>query len=63
MSEIDRLNNSGIFPALPVSDRRSEGGSKGRPSPPSPPPRDGSAPDSGETATQRVPKSLIDEYA
>jgi hypothetical protein len=63
MSEIDRLNNSGVFPALPVSDKRSEGGSKGRPSPPSPPRRDGNAPDDGRTGAPRVPKSLIDEYA
>jgi hypothetical protein len=64
MSEVDRLSNSGLYPALPIADqRREKDGSPGK-SPPHPragetdPPADPSHPD-----PQRPPKSLIDEYA
>jgi hypothetical protein len=62
MSEVDRLSNSGLYPALPIADKRpSRDGSKG-------PPRDDKQP-ADKTATPegptgpRPPKSLIDEYA
>jgi len=66
MSEVDRLSNSGLYPALPIADKQpSRDGSRG-------PPRDDNqpqakpAPQAGnatESATPRPPKSLIDEYA
>ena len=66
MSEVDRLSNSGLYPALPVADQRpSRRGSGGRPredkdSPDKPSPQVDNAAD---PATPRPPKSLIDEYA
>jgi hypothetical protein len=62
MSEVDRLSNSGLYPALPIADRRpSKDGSQG------PPRGDTQLPDkpagSADPATPRPPKSLIDEYA
>ena len=66
MSEVDRLSNSGLYPALPIADKRpSRDGSKGPPRDDKQPP-DKSAPQAGvgtESATPRPPKSLIDEYA
>ena len=66
MSEVDRLSNSGLYPALPIADKRpSRDGSRG-------PPRDDKQPqtkpapqagDSTDSATPRPPRSLIDEYA
>ena len=64
MSEVDRLSNSGLYPALPIADRRpsrhgSGGPSRGDKDPPpkpAPPAGNGSVPPS-------PPKSLIDEYA
>ena len=66
MSEVDRLSNSGLYPALPIADKRpSRDGSGGPPRgdqhPPAKP-----APQAGndaEAAAPRPPKSLIDEYA
>jgi hypothetical protein len=65
MSEVDRLSNSGTYPALPIADRRSrKDESAGRP--PSdkgandPGPKSAGAPDANQP---RPPKSLIDEYA
>jgi hypothetical protein len=66
MSEIDRLSNSGLYPALPIADQhRNKGESPGKP--PSdtrsakPDPKAGAvAPD---PAAPRPPKSIIDEYA
>jgi hypothetical protein len=64
MSEVDRLSNSGLYPALPIADKRSrKDGSAGqppaddktadkRPAPSAPPAKD----------QPRPPKSLIDEY-
>jgi hypothetical protein len=66
MSEVDRLSNSGLYPALPIADKRpSRDGSQGPPSgdkkpPDKPKPPAGTSPDS---AAPRLPKSLIDEYA
>jgi hypothetical protein len=66
MSEVDRLSNSGLYPMLPIADRRGSNASKdesGRKSrddaaaPDKPP----DAPD--PSASPRPPKSLIDEYA
>jgi hypothetical protein len=63
MSEVDRLSNSGLYPALPIEDRRPSPDDKER----------GQRRDQGSTAatsksadtpnTPRPPKSLIDEYA
>ena len=66
MSDVDRLSNSGLYPALPIADRRpSRDGSGGPPRgdkqpPDKPVPPAGS---SSDPATPRPPKSLIDEYA
>jgi hypothetical protein len=63
MSEVDRLSNSGLFPALPIADRRTskdEKESRERSDPRSNTPASKSA----DTANSpRPPKSLIDEYA
>ncbi|MDE2306316.1 MAG: hypothetical protein KGL34_12195 [Gammaproteobacteria bacterium] len=70
MSEVDRLSNSGLYPALPIAERRS----RREEHPPSsqgeanhherPGPAAGAEPaDTSETARHRIPKSLIDEYA
>jgi hypothetical protein len=63
MSEVDRLSNSGLYPALPIADKRpSRDGSQGsREQPPNKSPA--SAPNGADPATPRPPKSLIDEYA
>jgi hypothetical protein len=69
MSELDRLSNSGLFPALPIADRRTSKDEKES--------REGSDPGSKTPASKSVnnpntadypnsprpPKSLIDEYA
>jgi hypothetical protein len=66
MSEIDRLSNSGLYPALPIADKRPrKDGSGGQP------PADGKSadkrpPESPAAETRdpgRPPKSLIDDYA
>jgi hypothetical protein len=65
MSEVDRLSNSGLYPALPIADRRSSKDDKERrqrsdegPDKPAPKPAD-----FHDASTPRPPKSLIDEYA
>jgi hypothetical protein len=63
MSEVDRLSNSGLFPALPIADRRSSRDDKerGRRSDQGP---DNSAAKATDTpGAPRPPKSQIDEYA
>ena len=66
MSEVDRLSNSGLYPALPIADKRpsrdGSGGARRDDQPPlgKPTPQAESSPD---PATPRPPKSLIDEYA
>ena len=66
MSEVDRLSNSGLYPALPIADKRpSRDGSRGSPRDDKAPP-DKPAPPAGtaaESGPARPPKSLIDEYA
>jgi hypothetical protein len=66
MSEVDRLSNSGLYPMLPIADKRpSRDGSRGPPRDEKTPP-DNPAPPAGnaaDSATPRPPKSLIDEYA
>jgi hypothetical protein len=65
MSEIDRLSNSGLYPALPIADQhRNHGESPGKP------PSDPRSPNAGpkaavspDPAAPRPPKSIIDEYA
>jgi hypothetical protein len=67
MSEVDRLSNSGVYPALPIADKRGSKEDSGRsardntrpPDKPSANPPE--SPDS--TAQPSPPKSLIDEYA
>jgi hypothetical protein len=65
MSEVDRLSNSGLYPALPIADRRSSKDDKERrqrsdEGPDKPPLK---SPDVHDTSNPRPPKSLIDEYA
>jgi hypothetical protein len=65
MSEVDRLSNSGLYPALPIADRRPSKDDKERrqrsdEGPDKPPPK---SPDAHDTSNPRPPKSLIDEYA
>ena len=62
MSEVDRLSNSGLYPALPLADkrRRRQGQEDHAPQ------GEGAAPaddKSAQTGIHRIPKSLIDEYA
>jgi hypothetical protein len=66
MSEVDRLSNSGLFPALPIADRRSSKDDKERrqrsdqgPDKPSTKSADTPASSGGP----RPPTSHIDEYA
>jgi hypothetical protein len=67
MSEVDRLSNSGLYPALPIADQR---GSKedperrsrdGKPAPDKPAAKNADATE--PAAAPRPPKSQIDEYA
>jgi hypothetical protein len=57
MSEVDRLSNSGLYPALPIADRQSGKESSDRR--PSPQQHKDAPPDE----SPRPPKSIIDEYA
>ena len=66
MSEVDRLSNSGLYPALPIADKRSSKDDTGPRSragqpPDKPPAKPGDNQESA--ATPRPPKSLLDEYA
>jgi hypothetical protein len=66
MSEVDRLSNSGLFPALPIADRRSsqdgkERGQRSDQGPEKPAAKSADTPESG--GGPRPPKSHIDEYA
>ena len=65
MSEVDRLSNSGLYPALPIADKRSSrngsqtpGRDERQPGKPS-----ADSPAAAPAASPRPPKSLIDEYA
>jgi hypothetical protein len=66
MSEVDRLSNSGLFPALPIADRRSskddkEPRQRSDQSPDKPAPKAADTPES--SGGPRPPRSHIDEYA
>jgi hypothetical protein len=64
MSEVDRLSNSGLYPALPIADKRpSRDGSGGAHHGEKQPPDKPRAESSPDPAAPRPPKSLIDEYA
>jgi hypothetical protein len=65
MSEIDRLSNSGLYPALPISDQHRNKGEGGRPQgdPRAAKPDPKHADVSTDPAAPRPPKSIIDEYA
>jgi hypothetical protein len=66
MSEDDRLSNSGLYPMLPIADRRPSRDGPGDPRDGGKQPPDKPAPQAGDSADSenpRPPKSLIDEYA
>jgi hypothetical protein len=65
MSEVDRLSNSGLYPALPIADKRPSRDGGGDPRGDKRP-SDKPAPQAGNSAdpaAPRSPKTLIDEYA
>ena len=66
MSEVDRLSNSGLYPTLPIADRRSSKDDKERrqrsdQGPDKPASKSADTPEAG--GAPRPPKSHIDEYA
>ena len=65
MSEVDRLSNSGLYPALPMAEKRSSGGGGDKQSRPRATP--GATRDKPESerdsATGKDQKTTIDEYA
>ena len=63
MSEVDRLSTSGLYPALPIGDRRRSKKPPGEQTPGDQASTDQSKEESGETGSHRIPKSLIDDYA
>jgi hypothetical protein len=66
MSEVDRLSNSGLYPALPIADRRSSKDDKERRQRSDQgcdPPASNSADTPKSGGAPRPPKSQIDEYA
>jgi hypothetical protein len=66
MSEVDRLSNSGLYPALPIADKRGsnkDAGRSARDDGRSPEKTAANPPESPDPAQPRPPKSLIDEYA
>jgi hypothetical protein len=70
MAEVDRLSNSGLYPALPIADKRSrKDGSGGRPPPeknplPAKPPMPATPKAGGAEEKEPPPsKHKIDEYA
>ena len=66
MSEVDRLSNPGLYPALPVADKRPSRDGSGELPQGDKEPHDKPTPHTGngpDPATPRPPKSLIDEYA
>jgi hypothetical protein len=64
MSEVDRLSNSGLYPALPIADQRSrKDGSNQQPPTDRRPGAGPKAEESPESKLPRPPKSLIDDYA
>jgi len=65
MSEVDRLSNSGLYPALPIADKRgSSGGGDSQPRPrPAPAPAQEETAREQESTSGTDPKHTIDEYA
>ncbi|MGA2780071.1 MAG: hypothetical protein ABSF94_21155 [Steroidobacteraceae bacterium] len=69
MSEVDRLSNSGIFPALPIGDKHRSKDQPGSRQPPDKPVDNGKpqgkpgSQSGAEPEATRQPKSIIDEYA
>ena len=64
MSEVDRVSNSGLYPALPIADRRSrKDGSNQQPPADKRPSATPNAADPQDSKLPRPPKSLIDDYA
>ena len=64
MSEIDRLSNSGLYPALPIPDKqRKKDESAGKPPPDPRAAQSGQKTAGSPDAGPRPPKSIIDEYA
>jgi|HubBroStandDraft_3_1064219.scaffolds.fasta_scaffold99852_3 hypothetical protein len=68
MSEVDRVSNSGLYPALPIADKRSrkDGSGGQQPGGDGKTADKGPGPESPAAATRdpaRPPKSLIDDYA
>ena len=66
MSEVDRLSNSGLYPTLPIADRRSSKDDKERrqrsdQGPDKPASKSADTPEAG--GGPRPPKSHIDEFA
>jgi hypothetical protein len=64
MAEVDRLSNSGLYPALPIADKRGGSGNPQRPLPEKGGKPEAEKPDTSATGSHpRPPKSIIDEYA
>ncbi len=67
MSKVDRLSNSGLYPALPIADKRPSREGSGAPPRSDEQQTGNSAPqatdDTDPANHPRPPKSLIDEYA
>jgi hypothetical protein len=69
MSEVDRLSNSGLYPALPIAEKRSrkDGPPPEERRPPRPPPQGSAQPEPpatpADSETPRPAGSRIDEYA
>jgi hypothetical protein len=64
MSEVDRLSNSGLYPALPIADKRSrKDGGQPAPDGKSTDKRPPASPAAETRDPARPPKSLIDDYA
>jgi hypothetical protein len=66
VSEVDRLSNSGLYPALPIADKRSPKDGGGAPPSGGKQPPDRPAPQAAKAADAASPnpsKSFIDEYA
>jgi hypothetical protein len=65
MSEVDRLSNSGLYPALPMGEKRGSGEGSEKSPRPRPPPIAAKAEAAPEpdAADGTEPKPIIDEYA
>jgi hypothetical protein len=65
MSEVDRLSNSGLYPALPIADKKDDRGASNGRSPPGSrrEPPQSTPPEDSRPGGSRPPKTGIDEYA